>query len=408
MSFANIKEKNNTVWEERIERAEEQIEKIYLKMAEDEKQIEDEMNRLKKKHDNWVDKNLERYVKSTIEKTRNKQQDRFDAEVGKRYDKLNENLDNLQDNLTLLVEKKQKQLNKHEGDIERYKNHMNYTDGPRVCKDCDFTYYNDFQKKKHEEGLVHKLNAGIIPPIPNGLTCLCGTQFTQYHGIKEKNDEFMDCYINCSQNQSFIKKSTEEELFDKLDYKLEPIQILRRNQRQIFQYLGILNDRNTLTQMVSRLEEAWEYEFGEVRSITPNEDIRKMYLLNEERNNIYSIDLQGNQTDLCTIIPIMEEEEINMFGEGLTLQLAYRKRVPLDLRDRNPSIKMAKSNLLRDRPLSKEEYNDLRIGKPLEKGERNIYDLENETIEERKVLQNVLKETPENKKVTRTTTTTTN
>lgn len=405
MSFANVKNKNNEVWEERIERAEEQIDKVYLKMAEDEKQIEDEMKRLRDKHDNWVSKNHSRWVKSTIEKTRIKQQERFDAEVGKRYDKLNQDLDNLQDNLTVLVEKRQSKLKKFEEDIERYKSHMNYADGPRVCKDCDFTYYNDLQKKKHEEGLVHKLNAGIIPPIPNGLTCLCGTQFTQYHGIKEKNEEYMDCYMNCSQNQSFIKKSTEEELFDKLEDKSEPIQILRRNQRDIFNWLGILNDRNTLSQMISRLEEAWEYEYGEVRAITPNEDIRKMYLLNEERNNIYSIDIQGNQTDLCTIIPIIDKDEIDMFGEGLTLKFAYRKRVPIDLRDRNPRIHMAKSKLLRERPLSEQEYKTLRIGKPLENGERNIYDLEL-TTEHKEILQSVLNDSQEKKKVTRTTTTT--
>ena len=75
MSFANVKNKNNEVWEERIERAEEQIDKVYLKMAEDEKQIEDEMKRLKDKHDNWVSKNHSRWVKSTIEKTRDKQQE---------------------------------------------------------------------------------------------------------------------------------------------------------------------------------------------------------------------------------------------------------------------------------------------------------------------------------------------
>ena len=384
--------KNNAIWEERIETTQRAIDKIYLSLTDDEKQIEDEVKRLNEKHNDWVKKNESRYIKSNQPKTREKQTERFNNEIASRSDKLQEKITNLHENLTEIVEKKQKKIKKLESDIEKYKNHMFYETGGVKCECCDFTYYNDLQKKKHEEGLVHKLNAGIIPPIQNGLTCLCGKQFTQYHGIKEKNEDYYECFINCCSKNTTLPNSKAHKLNDELDDKINPIEITIQNRRQIFHYLGILNERNTLKQMINRLQEAWEYSFGEHLKHVPMEDTRRMFLLNEERNNIYSIEEDGSPVDLCTIEEVTDKDEIACFGRGLQLNFCYR-RVPYDLRDRNPTIKMDKEGVYQffDFPDGGLNYNKM---------------LENETPEQRQKLSEILENirNPE-KKTTKTTTT---
>jgi len=404
-SFKYAKEKNNEIWIERMETTEDQIDKLYLQLTKDEFEMENEMEKKKTKHDEWCKKNYNRYVKSDIEATKNKQLQRFNNEVAKRNDKLTEDLQDLETSLTIVVEKKQKKIKKLEADIEKYRNHMHYEDGPKLCEHCpEFEYYNDLQKKKHEEGLTHKLNAGIIPPIENGLTCVCGTQFTQYHGVKEKNEEFMECYTSCCMENSNLPDNKRENMYISLENKWEPIEITPQNRRSLFQWLGILNERNTVSQMVSRLEEAWEYSFGELRKYVGKDDIRRKYLLNEERNNIYSIEEDGSPVDLCTIEPITEEHEIKCFGEGISLRFSYRDRVPYDLRDRNPHFRMPKSGLLRDLPLTDDEIKSLGLLNP----ERNHWIENPESHEARRVLERVLKDNPEGKRVTRTTTTVAN
>ena len=149
---------------------------------------------------------------------------------------------------------------------------------------------------------------------------------------------------------------------------------------------------------------AYHYAWGEERKFTEKDDIKLKTFLSKDRTVLYSIDSNDHEEILCEI---KDADETDGFGRGKILIMPQRE-IGYDLRDRNPFLRLPQTYVLKDRPLSKEEYNQLRIGKPLEKGELNIYDLENETIEERMVLQKVLKETPENKKVTRTTTTTVN
>lgn len=390
--------KNNAIWQERIETTQVAIDKLYLALTDDEKQMEDEKKRLNDKHDEWVKKNESRYIKSNQPTTREKQTQRFNIEVASRSDKLQERITNLDENLTEIVEKKQKKIKKLESDIEKYKNHMFYETGGVKCECCDFTYYNDLQKKKHEEGLVHKLNAGIIPPIQNGLTCLCGKQFTQYHGIKEKNEEYYDCYLNCCSKNHDLPNSKAHKLYDELVNKINPIEIKQQiegktnHNRVVFKYLDILNQRNTYKQMMDRLQEAWEYSFGEQLKHVPMEDTRRIMLLNEERNNIYSMEEDGSPVDLCTIEEITDNDEIACFGKGLTLNFSYR-RVSYDLRDRNPTIKMDNEGVyqLYDFPEGGLDYNKM---------------LENETPEQREKLSEILENirNPE-KKTTKTTTT---
>tara|TARA_R100000697_G_scaffold99262_1_gene111369 strand:- start:895 stop:2112 length:1218 start_codon:yes stop_codon:yes gene_type:complete len=400
-SFKYAKEKNNEIWLERIETTEGAIEKIYLQLSNDEQQVEDEIEKVVTKHDEWCKKNYTRFVKSEIETTKKKQIERFDNEVSKRKDKLNEKVEDLKMSLTCIVEKRQKKIKKLEADIEKYRSHLHYLDGPKMCEHCDFEYYNDLQKAKHEEGLTHKLNAGIIPPIENGLTCICGTQFTQYHGIKEKNEDYWSCYTSCCHEASSLPDDHREKLYRCLESKWEPIEITPKNRRSVFQWLGILNERNTVSQMVSRLQEAWEYSFGELRKYVSKDDVRRMYLLNEDRDNIYCIEEDGSPVDLCTIEQITDEHEIKAFGEGICLRFSYREKVPYDLRDRNPLIKMPKSGLLRDLPITEDDIKSLGLLNP----NRNCWMENPETPEARRVLERVLKDNPDGKKVTRTTTT---
>jgi len=402
------KEENNALWNLKIDKIYEEIDLLHDKMTKEQDIIQKEINRRVEKYNKFLESKAYKVTAKTP-KTVERQLKVFETERLQREEELKNNNNNLRDNIKQINLKYLEKIKVLEDRASKSKLNLYTYDKPQECEFCPGVFYqSEAEKIKHQDSLLYQLNAGLIDPIENGLCCnLCSKTFTQYHAVPEKNPEYLECLTNCRLKYKPPKGKELEDLYDKLEEMIEVIEVTIENQRPIFQWLDILNERNRVAKMCDRLYGeygAYHYAWGEERKYTEKEDIKLKTFLSIDRTYLYSMDFQGNEEVLCEV---RDADETDGFGKGKILIMPQRE-IGYDLRDRNPFIRLPPSNLLRDRPLSKEEYNNLRIGKALEKGERNIYDLQNESIEERKVLQHVLKETPENKKVTRTTTTTTN
>lgn len=401
------KEENNALWNAKIDKIHEEIDLLHQKMSSEEDTIEKEINRRVEKFNKFLDSKKYKVTGKTP-KTIERQLKVFETERLQREEELNSNNNNLRDNIKQINLKYLEKIKVLEDRASKCKLNLYTYDKPEECEFCPGVFYqSEAEKIKHQNSLLYQLNAGLIDPIENGLCCnLCSKSFTQFHAVPEKNPEYMECLTNCRLKYKPPKGKELEDLYEKLEEMNQVIEVTIENQRAIFCWLDIINERNRVAKMCDRLYGeygAYHYAWGEERKYTEKEDIKLKTFLSTDRTYLYSMDIQGNEEVLCEV---RDADETDGFGKGKILIMPQRE-IGYDLRDRNPFIRLTPSNLLRDRPLSKEEYEGLRIGKALEKGERNIYDVEL-SQEEKKVLENVLKENQEKKKVTRTTTTTTN
>ena len=392
------KEEVNAVWESKIDKVYEELDKIFEKQAAEEAEIDKEIQRLNDRFKAFEESKSYKITGKT-EKTIKKQTERFEAERLQRKQALDNDIERLEKNNLDIQTKYFKKTEALNQKVNKYKMNLYTTDKPIECEFCKGHFWNsEAQRIKHEESLLHLLNAKLIDPIENGLCCsICKTTFTQYHAEPSKNPEYVECVEKCRLKYKSTKGEELEILYEKLEAKFEPIQITINNQRSVFHWLDILNSNNRVNKMIDRLEEAWEYAFGEHKKYVDKDDIRLMYLLSPCRTYIYSIDEQGNETELCNI---QEAEENDGFGKGKLLIMPHRQ-IGYDLRDRNPFMRIPKSGLLRDLPMTEDDIKSLGLLNP----NRNCWIENPETPKARKVLERVLKDNPEGKRVTRTTTT---
>ena len=402
MTIFEDKDKHNEVWEMKMDKIYQAIDELQDKQLKDEESIYTEINRHKDKYDKFVESKSYKITAKT-DKTIQKQTDKFEVDRMQRKEELDKNIEMYKENINEIIKKSHRKEVDLRAKLEKYKLNLYTTDSPTECEHCKGCFWrNEIQREKHEESLEHLLNAKLIEPIKHGLTCnICKETFTQYHAEPNKNPEYVEHMEQCRLDNAPPMGDDLNCIYDIFEEKLMPMKITFKNQRSIFNLMGIINKNNLLSKFVDRLEEGWEYAYGEHKKYVDKDDIRLIYLLDDTRTCIYCIDEQGNPTEICTV---EEADETDGFGKGVLLIMPQRP-IGYDTRDRNPPIRMPKSGILRERGITNDEIKSLGIFNP----NRNCWLENTESHEARRVLERMLTDNPgDRKRVTRTTTTVAN
>ena len=451
MSGFKSRDEHNAPWQAKIDKIYEDIDNLQEKHEAEENSIEKEIKRLEDKYETFLESKSYK-ITAKSEKAILRQTQKFEDERLQRKHNLDKAVGLLKENINEITKKMFDKVSVLKEKAEKYKKNLYTYDKPIECEFCPGVFYNSENEKiKHQESLLYLLASGKKDPIPNGLKCsICKETFTQYHAEPNMNPEYVKHIEECRIKNKPATGNKLEDLFRKLEEKINPVEIDITNQRAIFNWLGILNSRNRLEKLKDRLEEAWEFTFQCKKSDIDKDDSILTLVLSGDRKNIYCKDKYDGEHWLCTIEEAgyddpnyeKETEELKKkqeqkeespaeklngekqfwertalklseiqkekrqpddgFGVGKLLLMPHR-RLPYDLRDRNPIIDTGFLSL-RYRPLIKEELKHFKIGKPVN-DKTNFYNIENETSEARTVLKEVLLENPDGKKKRTTTTT---
>ena len=163
--------------------------------------------------------------------------------------------------------------------------------------------------------------------------------------------------------------------------------------------MNIIKHNNPVDKFRDRLLDAWEYAYGDHKQFVDKDDIRAITFLDPTRTQLYSLDEQGNPTDLCVVKYADSEDG---FGVGKLLIMPQRT-IGFDLRDRNPSFIFPQNGSLKGRAICDFDTLTMSLGDP----DVNIWDRYEETDECKLALKKVLEEFPNPNRKKKTTVTTT-